>query len=147
MSDYIDDIQDPITRYRLDILLNCTWAVGQSFNLYLGGTMRPVENSKKEPHIAERLKLDSSGLLRQEILGKTKLLGIRPGCFPPQEVDLFTSGQIVEERWVDLLKCKKNTTLFCFVAPCLACKINQNGSSAPGWSGLVTIVGALATHE
>ena len=60
--------------------------------------MRPVENSKKEPHIAERLKLDSSGLLRQEILGKTKLLGIRPGCFPPQEVDLFTSGQIVEER-------------------------------------------------
>ena len=59
--------------------------------------MRPVENSNKESHVAERLKVDS-GLLRQKILGNIKLLGIRLGCFPPQEEDLIMSGQIVEER-------------------------------------------------
>ena len=61
--------------------------------------MRAVENSNKEQHIAERLQLDLySGLLRQNILGNIKLLGITLGCFPPQEEDLFMSGQIVEER-------------------------------------------------
>ena len=27
--------------------------------MYVGGRMRPVKNSNKEPHIAERLKLDT----------------------------------------------------------------------------------------
>ena len=74
--------------------------------------MRPVENSNKEPNIAERLKLDvhncCSGFLRQKVLRNIKLLRIRLGCFPPKEEDLFMSGQVVEERWVDLLKRKKN---------------------------------------
>ena len=43
-------------------------------------------------------KTGRGGLLRQKTLGNINLLGIRLGCFPPQEEDLFMSVQIVEER-------------------------------------------------
>ena len=54
------------------------------------------------------------------------------------------SEQRVEGRSVDFLKREKITTPFRFGAPCLVCKRNHNSSSAPGWSGLVAIVSALA---
>ena len=57
------------------------------------------------------------------------------------------SEQRVEGRSVDFLKREKITTPFRFGAPCLVCKRNHNSSSAPGWSGLVAIVSALAPRE
>ena len=64
--------------------------------LWVAGEGPTIEWSHLPRKILREKRL--SFLLRQKILGNIKLLGIRLGWFPPQEEELFTSGQIVEER-------------------------------------------------
>ena len=73
--------------FNLIIILVRLWVAGEGPTIEWSHLPRKIVRGKR-----------LSVLLRQKILGNIKLLEIRLGFFPPQEEDLFISGQIVEER-------------------------------------------------